>query len=95
ISEEAMMNFYNPIKAGLQGAWSMLRASVADADFKDQEQVLAEIDQTMNWQTTQDLQQLPEQLLSIRERCLRGRAPETVMARIDEVDEVLQDLPSD
>ena len=94
ISEAAMMNFYNPVKAGLQGAWSMLRASVAEADFKGQEQALAEIDDAMNWQTTQDLKHMPKKLLSIRKRCLRGRAPQAVMTRLDEVDEVLQDVLS-
>lgn len=96
ISEGAMMNFYNPVKAGLQGAWSMLREAVVKAaPFPGREQVLSHIEKAMNWQTTDDLKRMPSSLQTIRELCIRGRAPDAVMEKVEGVDKVLKDVLSD
>lgn len=79
----------------LQGAWSVLRASVLDAaGFEGWERVLFHIDEAMSWETVRNLNRMPPLLLLIRNRCLQGKAPETVMDEIEEIDEVLKEVLS-
>jgi hypothetical protein len=78
------------ILSDLQGAWMVLRDSVANsARFEGCDRVLFHIDEAMSWEVVRNLRLMPPLLLIIRNLCLQGKAPDEVVQNIDEVNEIL------
>ena len=78
------------ILSDLQGAWIVLRESVANsARFEGCDRVLFHIDEAMSWETVRNLRRMPPLLLIIRNLCIQGKAPDEVIKNIDEVNEIL------
>jgi hypothetical protein len=78
------------ILSDLQGAWMVLRESVANsARFEGCDRVLFHIDEAMSWESVRNLRLMPPLLLIIRNLCLQGKAPDEVIQNIDDVNEVL------
>ena len=78
------------ILSDLQGAWIVLRESVANsARFEGCDRVLFHIDEAMSWETVRNLRLMPPLLLISRNLCLQGKAPDAVIQNIDDVNEVL------
>jgi hypothetical protein len=74
------------ILSDLQGAWTVLRESVANsARFEGCDHVLFHIDGAMSWETVRNLRLMPPLLLIIRNLCQQGRASDEVMQNIDEL----------
>lgn len=80
------------ILSDLQGAWIVLRESVANsARFEGCDRVLFHIDEAMSWESVRNLRLMPPLLLIIRNLCLQGKAPDEVTQNIDDVNEVLME----
>ena len=78
------------ILSDLQGAWIVLRESVANsARFEGCDRVLFQIDEAISWKTVRNLRRMPPLLLIIRNLCIQGKAPDEVIKNIDEVNEIL------
>jgi hypothetical protein len=78
------------ILSDLQGAWIVLRESVANsARFEGCDRVLFHIDEAMSWETVRNLRRMPPLLLIIRNLCIQGKASDEVIKNIDEVNEIL------
>jgi hypothetical protein len=78
------------ILSDLQGAWMVLRESVASfTRFEGCDRVLFHIDEAMSWESVRNLRLMPPLLLIIRNLCLQGEAPDEVIQNIDDVNEVL------
>lgn len=54
-----------------------------------------QIDEAMNWESVRNLRRMPTLLLSTRNICVQGKAPEDVLENIREVDEVLKEVLSE
>ena len=81
------------ILSDLQGAWTLLRQSVVDAEsFDHADRVLFHIDEAMSWETVRSLNRMPPLLLIISNLCRLGHAPNEVMECVDAVTEILQDV---
>jgi len=81
------------ILSDLQGAWFLLRDSVADTQgFDGCDRVLFHIDEAMSWESVRNLDRMPPLLLIIRNLCLQGGAPQEVMENIEEVHDLLQEV---
>jgi hypothetical protein len=84
------------ILTDLQGAWTLLRQSVADSGgFAGSARVLFHIDEAMSWETVRCLERMPPLLLIIRNLCVQGRAPGEVMECIEAVKDILQEVLED
>jgi len=80
------------ILSDLQGAWTLLRESVADAKgFNGWDRVLFHIDEAMSWETVRNLGRMPSLLLIIRNLCLQGKASREIMENIEEVGDILRE----
>jgi len=76
-----------------QGAWILLRQSVVDTEgFDGWDRVLFHIDEAMSWETVRDLARMSPLLLTIRNLCSQGEAPQEVMANIDDVNDILREV---
>lgn len=72
------------ILSDLQGAWTLLRQSVVDTSgFENADRVLFHIDEAMSWETVRNLHRMPQLLLTIRNLCRQGGAPDDVMEYVD------------
>jgi hypothetical protein len=81
------------ILSDLQGAWSVLRDSVANAaGFEGWDRCLFHIDEAMSWETVRNLDRMPPLLLIVRNLCSQGEAPAEVMENIDGVHDILQEV---
>ena len=77
----------------LQGAWTVLRESVVQAaGFENWDRILVQIDEAMSWEVVRDLDRMPPIILVIRNLCLAGKAPRDVLANIDYVGEMLEEV---
>jgi len=84
------------ILSDLQGAWSVLRESVAESEgFKGCDRVLFHIDEAMSWETVRNLRRMPPYILIIRNLCLQGQAPQEVLENIQYVDSILKEVLSE
>lgn len=78
------------ILSDLQGAWIVLRESVANsARFEGCDRVLFHIDEAMSWENVRNLRRMPPLLLIIRNLCIQGKASDEVIQAIDDVNEIL------
>lgn len=81
------------ILSDLQGAWCVLRDTVAESDsFKDFQRALFHIDEAMSWETVRNLHRMKPLLLIIRNICTSGGASEDVFESIEEVTRIYEDL---
>jgi len=81
------------ILSDLQGAWSILRESVAESEgFKGCDRVLFHIDEAMSWETVRNLKRMPPLILIIRNLCVQGNASKEVLENIQEVDLTLKEV---
>jgi hypothetical protein len=81
------------ILSDLQGAWGLLRTSVVEAaGFEGWDRAIFHIDEAMSWESVRNLRRMPPLLLTIRNICVQGKAPEEVLESIREVDEVLKEV---
>lgn len=81
------------ILSDLQGAWINFREVVADnAEFPGWEKVLFHIDEAMSWETVRNLKLMPPLILIIRNLCVKGDAPEDIVAWLNEIYELLEEV---
>ncbi len=85
------------ILSDLQGAWILLRDSVAHAagEFEGWDRALFHIDEAMSWESVRNLRGMPPLLLIIRNICSQGQAPQEILGNIRDVDEVLKEVLSE
>ena len=80
------------ILSDLQGAWSVLRHSVADnAGFEGWDRMLFHIDEAMSWEVVRHLERMKSLLLIVRNIALRGELSEDIMQEIEDVSEILNE----
>ena len=83
--------YVKTIFSDLQGAWEVLRESVADGGaFDGWNRVLFHIDEAMSWETVRSLDRMPPLVLIIRNLCVQGNASEEIVTNIDEVNSILK-----
>jgi hypothetical protein len=81
------------ILSDLQGAWSVLRDSIAESEgFKDCDRALFHIDEAMSWESVRHLHRMKPLLLIIRNVCSDGEAPQEVLDNIEEVTRVYEEV---
>ncbi|MEE8429924.1 MAG: hypothetical protein V3S16_01605 [Candidatus Desulfatibia sp.] len=84
------------ILSDLQGAWILLRESVAEAaGFEGWDRALFHIDEAMSWEAVRNLRLMPPLLLIIRNICSQGNAPQEVLENIQWVDDILKKVLSE
>ena len=80
---EESTGYEKTILSDLQGAWSVLRDSVADAaGFEGWDRTIFHIDEAMSWESVHNLKQMLPLLLIIRNLCTQGNAAEDVLENI-------------
>lgn len=80
------------ILSDLQGAWSIFREAVADTDsFKGALDVLFYTDEAMSWEVVRDLKLMLPLILTIRNLCTQGNAPEEVIQLLNAVNEIYEE----
>lgn len=83
------------ILSDLQGAWQVLRNSVAEsAGFDGWDRAIFHIDEAMSWEVVRNLRQMPPLLLIVRNLCTQGKAPEEVLENVQDVDDILEETLS-
>jgi hypothetical protein len=88
--------YVKTILSDLQGAWTVLRESVVNAaGFDGWDRVLFHIDEAMSWETVRNLDRMPTLILMVRNLCSQGKAPEEVMEKIEEVNDILKEVLQD
>jgi len=81
------------ILSDLQGAWCVLRETVANCDgFKDIQRALFHIDEAMSWETVRNLHRMKPLLLIIRNICTTGDAPDEVLESVEQVTMIYEDM---
>ena len=84
------------ILSDLQGAWILLRESVAEAaGFEGWDRALFHIDEAMSWEVVRNLRLMPPFLLIIRNICSQGNAPQEVLENIQWIDDILKKVLSE
>ena len=80
------------ILSDLQGAWSVLRASVVDsAGFEGWERMLFHIDEAMSWEVVRHLERMKSLLILVRNIGLQADVSENIMQEIDDLSEILDE----
>jgi hypothetical protein len=93
---EEPTGYVKTILSDLQGAWILLRESVAEAaGFEGWDRALFHIDEAMSWEVVRNLRLMPPLLLIIRNICSRGNAPQEVLENIQWVDDILKKVLSE
>lgn len=93
---EEPTGYEKTILSDLQGAWSVLRQSVAESEgFEGSDRVLLHIDEAMSWETVRNLKRMPPLVLIIKNLCIQGKAPEEVLESVKYVDSVLKEVLSE
>ena len=68
--------YLKTILSDLEGAWEVLRQSVAEEPgMNAQDRLLFHIDEAMSWETVRNLGRRPPLLLIIRNLCAQASAP--------------------
>jgi len=93
---EEPTGYVKTILSDLQGAWILLRESVAEAaGFEGWDRALFHIDEAMSWEVVRNLRLMPSLLLIIRNICSQGNAPQEVLENIQWVDDILKKVLSE
>lgn len=81
------------ILSDLQGAWSVLRQSVAEkAGFEGWDRLLFHIDEAMSWETVRHLERMRPLLVIIRNLALQNHAPDPIQQEVQDVSEILDEI---
>ncbi len=81
------------ILSDLQGAWSVLRDTVANSEgFNACQRALFHIDEAMSWETVRNLNRMKPLLLIIRNICSSGDTPDEVLESIEEVTLIYENM---
>lgn len=81
------------IMSDLQGAWSVLRQSVAESGgFEGWDRILFHIDEAMSWETVRNLDRMPHLILLIRNLCNQFNAPGEIKEDLKEVAEIMDEV---
>ncbi|RLC21250.1 MAG: hypothetical protein DRH93_12110 [Deltaproteobacteria bacterium] len=79
------------IVSDLQGAWSIFREAVAaTGGFKGAGDVLFHTDEAMSWEVVRSLKLMPPLILTIRNLCNQGKAPEEILQYLNMINEILE-----
>ena len=93
---EEPKGYEKTILSDLQGAWMLLRDSVAETGgFDGWDRVLFHIDEAMSWEVVRNLRRMPPLLLIIRNICSQGNVPIEILEYIQEVDDILKEILSE
>ena len=93
---EESTGYEKTILSDLQGAWSVLRDSIADAaGFEGWDRAIFHVDEAMSWESVRNLRRMPPLLLIIRNLCVQGKAPQEVLENIQELDGILKNVLSE
>mgnify|MGYP000716518777 FL=1 len=93
---EESTGYEKTILSDLQGAWSVLRDSIADAaGFEGWDRAIFHVDEAMSWESVRNLKRMPPLLLIIRNLCVQGKAPQEVLENIQELDGILKNVLSE
>ena len=92
-------SFIKTSLSDLQGAWQVFRQTVVDnSGFDGWERVIFQTDEAMSWETVRNLQLMPPLVLTIRNICTQGNAPNEVMQALNDVqgwlEEALEEYPN-
>ena len=80
------------ILSDLQGAWSVLRQSVAECGgFEGWERMLFHIEEATSWETVRHLERMKPLLIIVRNIAIQGDCPEEIMLEIEDVSEILDE----
>ena len=80
------------ILSDLQGAWSVLRHSVAEnAGFEGWERMLFHIEEAMSWEVVRHLERMKPLLVIVRNIALQGSSSESIMQEIEDISEILDE----
>ena len=90
-------HFHKTALSDLQGAWENLRDEVVNLHpFENSERLLFQIDEAMSWESVNNLNHMDSIILLIHNIAGRSRAPEQIIAYIQQVQEdlgaVLEDI---
>lgn len=81
------------ILSDLQGAWSVLRKSVAEnAGFDGWERMLFHIDEATSWEVVRQLGRMKPLLLIVRNIALQANVPENIALEIEDLSEILDEV---
>ena len=84
------------ILSDLQGAWAVLRDSIADSSgFEGADRALLHIDEATSWEVVRHLEYMAPLLLLVRNICLQGKAPDDVMENLDVLTDVMEEVQAD
>jgi len=90
---EKPSDYEKTILSDLQGAWCLLRDSVADTGgFEGWDRAIFHIDEAMSWETVRNLKRMLPLLLIIRNICTQGKAQKEVLENIQNLDEILKEV---
>ena len=91
-----LTGYEKSIISDLQGAWILLRETVAEsARFDGIERALFHIDEAMSWEVVRDMRKMPPLLLMIRNIVHQGHAPEEVLESVAYLDTLLTKVLSE
>lgn len=89
-------HYEKTILSDLQGAWSGLRHAVVEhAGFPNWDRLLFHIDEAMSWETVRHLERMEPLLVLIRNLAVQGQAPEEIVAALEDITEILQEIQQD
>ena len=84
------------ILSDLQGAWAVLRDSIADnCGFDGADRALFHIDEATSWEVVRHLEHMPPLLLLVRNICAQGDAPTEVMENLEILSHLIDDVQID
>ncbi len=80
------------ILSDLQGAWSVLRQSIAESGgFEGWERMLFHIEEATSWETVRHLERMKPLLLIVRNIAFQGDVSEDIMQEIEDISEILDE----
>ena len=89
-------HYEKTILSDLQGAWGGLRGDIVKhAGFPNWDRLLFHIDEAMSWETVRHLERMEPLLVLIRNLAAQGQAPEEIMAALEDITEILQEIQQD
>lgn len=89
-------HYEKTILSDLQGAWSGLRHVVVEhAGFPNWDRIVFHIDEAMSWETVRHLERMEPLLVLIRNLAVQGQAPEEIVAALEDITDILQEIQQD
>ncbi|MCP4896407.1 MAG: hypothetical protein GY906_05475 [bacterium] len=86
-------SFERGVLSDLQGAWMLLRDSIAaSSGFDGVDKALLYIDEAMSWEVVRHLESMPPLLLLIRNLCVQGSVSSEVMENLELLTQLMDDV---